>query len=59
MKIIKMFGNTTGLPPSAKKIIYTALEKEPDHLYQTASEMAAALRRGAPRSAGAGKNKSR
>lgn len=47
----------SGLPKSASSIIYKALGKEPDQRYQTAEEMAAALRKGAPKSTGAGKKK--
>lgn len=41
-----------GLPKSTKEIIYKALSKGPDQRYQTAAEMAEALRKGAPKSRG-------
>jgi len=46
-----------GLPKSAGAIVYKALEKEPDQRYQTAAEMAEALRKNAPKGTGGRKKK--
>jgi serine/threonine-protein kinase len=47
----------TGLPKSARDIIFKALAKEPNQRYQTAMEMAGALRKSAPKSAAASRKK--